>query len=388
VRTQGVNNIYEGCVSSVSAGAALKYYSFGSVMPNRKNGSALGYRYGFNGQEKDDEISGNNNSYTAAFWEYDPRLGRRWNMDPVVRDWESSYACFSNNPINMNDPDGLEPKGKGGGWPPKGNKHGGRKAGKVGKNFHVGKGKKDHQSIGQRYMKAAGWARKTFTGAKHLTMQRSAGRYETRKLSLGEGDLNPGEKSPAFDFRKIIDSDGPGMEKLTQVNISVSNADAKFNTGTGKWEDAYKINGYVYAQGQRQGLDELMRWRGIHANSGISGWKGTENPFGNVDASSEALPGLAVIDQILDSPLVPFLPEDVADFVSQYGVFIKAAAIINKQFIHPNYKYTTSLRVVNSQITEHKIHYEISIRYRTWQKVKYDERGFIWKLLHKVGNKL
>jgi len=33
------------------------------------------YRYSFNGQEKDDEVSGNGNSYTATHWQYDPRLG-------------------------------------------------------------------------------------------------------------------------------------------------------------------------------------------------------------------------------------------------------------------------------------------------------------------------
>jgi hypothetical protein len=37
------------------------------------------YRYGFNGQEKDDEVCGSGNLNTAEFWEYDTRLGRRWN---------------------------------------------------------------------------------------------------------------------------------------------------------------------------------------------------------------------------------------------------------------------------------------------------------------------
>jgi RHS repeat-associated protein len=64
------------------------------------------YRYGFNGQEKDDEIYGEGNSYTAEFWQYDSRLGRRWNVDPVVKHWESSYATFANNPIFFIDPNG------------------------------------------------------------------------------------------------------------------------------------------------------------------------------------------------------------------------------------------------------------------------------------------
>ncbi|MFT6323630.1 MAG: hypothetical protein ACJAWO_001185, partial [Halieaceae bacterium] len=37
------------------------YYAFGSQMPKR-NASSNEYRYGFNGQEKDDEIAGNGNS--------------------------------------------------------------------------------------------------------------------------------------------------------------------------------------------------------------------------------------------------------------------------------------------------------------------------------------
>jgi hypothetical protein len=65
-----------------------------------------GYRYGFNTQEKDDEIYGDGNCYTAEFWQYDSRLGKRWNIDPVVKLWESSYACFLNSPIRIIDPNG------------------------------------------------------------------------------------------------------------------------------------------------------------------------------------------------------------------------------------------------------------------------------------------
>ncbi len=63
------------------------------------NESKLGYRYRFNGQEQDNEISGTGNIMTAEFWEYDTRLGRRFNLDPVVKVFESPYSTFSNNPI-------------------------------------------------------------------------------------------------------------------------------------------------------------------------------------------------------------------------------------------------------------------------------------------------
>lgn len=57
------------------------------------------YRYGFNGQEKDDEVAGSGNSYTAEFWQYDSRTGRRWNVDPKPTPSNSSYLTFNNNPI-------------------------------------------------------------------------------------------------------------------------------------------------------------------------------------------------------------------------------------------------------------------------------------------------
>ncbi|PWV55754.1 hypothetical protein [Chitinophaga sp. S165] len=66
--------------------------------------NAGGYRYGFNGQEKSSEIGDNN--YTAQFWEYDSRIGRRWNIDAVYK--HSSYEAFAGNPISYADPSGLD----------------------------------------------------------------------------------------------------------------------------------------------------------------------------------------------------------------------------------------------------------------------------------------
>ena len=57
---------------------------------------------------RDSEISGTGNSYTAEYWQYDSRLGRRWNVDPVVKPWESPYAAFANNPIRCTDRKGAD----------------------------------------------------------------------------------------------------------------------------------------------------------------------------------------------------------------------------------------------------------------------------------------
>ena len=82
-----------------------------TVLLNERTSTVLGgekFRYGFNGMQKDDEVAGQGNSYTAEFWQYDSRLGRRWNLDPVFKEHESPYTCFANNPIWFIDPNGAD----------------------------------------------------------------------------------------------------------------------------------------------------------------------------------------------------------------------------------------------------------------------------------------
>lgn len=74
-----------------------------SVLKERSN-----YLFGYNQQEKTDEISGNGNHNTAQFWEYDTRIARRWNLDPIFKEYESPYAAFGNNPIWLIDLNGAD----------------------------------------------------------------------------------------------------------------------------------------------------------------------------------------------------------------------------------------------------------------------------------------
>ncbi len=113
--------------------SAHDYYPFGMYMPGRSYVDTTPkflqwfhqitdtiwdkdhYHYGYNGQMKDNEIAGWGNHYSALYWEYDPRIGRRWNQDPISYPWESTYSTFSDNPILYCDVDGDEPQNKGGG---------------------------------------------------------------------------------------------------------------------------------------------------------------------------------------------------------------------------------------------------------------------------------
>ncbi|MCO5249003.1 MAG: hypothetical protein M9887_08660 [Chitinophagales bacterium] len=78
--------------------------------PNRAQyAEREGYRFGFGGHEKNDEIKGSGNHLSFGDYGYDPRTGRRWNLDPIEQEYISGYAVFNNSPIYFNDPDGREP---------------------------------------------------------------------------------------------------------------------------------------------------------------------------------------------------------------------------------------------------------------------------------------
>ena len=90
--------------SAYSKNFCIDYYPGGMQMPGR-HASSSNYRYGYNkGSEKDDEISGNGNSYTTHFRQLDVRLNRWWSVDPVTHHSFSPYTTMDNNPIWHNDP--------------------------------------------------------------------------------------------------------------------------------------------------------------------------------------------------------------------------------------------------------------------------------------------
>ncbi len=66
------------------------------------------YAYGFNGMERDDEVSGSGNHIDFGARGYDSRRGQWWTIDPQAKKqpgW-SPYKAFLNNPILYVDPDG------------------------------------------------------------------------------------------------------------------------------------------------------------------------------------------------------------------------------------------------------------------------------------------
>lgn len=68
------------------------------------------YRFGFQDQEKDDEIKGAGNSINYMFRMHDPRIGRFLSLDPLTKKypWNSPYAFSENRVIDGVELEGLE----------------------------------------------------------------------------------------------------------------------------------------------------------------------------------------------------------------------------------------------------------------------------------------
>ena len=79
------------------------------LVPNR-HASSNSYRYGFQGQEKDNEIKGEGNSLNYTFRMHDPRVGRFFARDPLTKSypWNSPYAFSENRVIDGVELEGLE----------------------------------------------------------------------------------------------------------------------------------------------------------------------------------------------------------------------------------------------------------------------------------------
>jgi RHS repeat-associated protein len=85
------------------------YYPFGYEM-NERGFSSPNYRYGFQGQEKDDELRGQGNSVNYKYRMHDARIGRFFAVDPLASKypWNSTYAFSENRVIDGVELEGLE----------------------------------------------------------------------------------------------------------------------------------------------------------------------------------------------------------------------------------------------------------------------------------------
>jgi len=79
------------------------------LLPGR-HGNTSDYRYGFQGQEMDNEVKGEGNSVNYKYRMHDPRVGRFFARDPMFKEYphNSSYAFSENRVIDALELEGLE----------------------------------------------------------------------------------------------------------------------------------------------------------------------------------------------------------------------------------------------------------------------------------------
>lgn len=107
IEKNGAIDYFEPIITS-----AQDYYPFGMPMPNRTYSLSSGskYRFGFNGQEKDDEVYGEGNLVNFGARIHDTRIGRWFSVDKHAINYPflSVYSYVNNNPIKNIEIDGKD----------------------------------------------------------------------------------------------------------------------------------------------------------------------------------------------------------------------------------------------------------------------------------------
>lgn len=99
--TDHLGNVRAVISSTATVTNYSDYYPFGMQMPDRSYQDAFGYRYAYQGQEKDPETG--KEAFQLRLW--DSRIGRWLTTDPYGQ-FHSPYLGMGNNPIRLIDPDG------------------------------------------------------------------------------------------------------------------------------------------------------------------------------------------------------------------------------------------------------------------------------------------
>jgi RHS repeat-associated protein len=103
--TDGTNvDYYDADVTSTT-----EYYPYGMTLRSESDGG--NYRYGFQGQEMDDEVKGEGNSVNYKYRMHDPRIGRFFAVDPLAPKYPhyTPYSFSGNEVISAVELEGLEP---------------------------------------------------------------------------------------------------------------------------------------------------------------------------------------------------------------------------------------------------------------------------------------
>jgi hypothetical protein len=341
--------------------------TFGMGMFGRSSGNE--YAFGNNGQRAENELF--EGAYSAEFWMYDSRIGRRWETDPVDFPWLSPYQTFNNNPIALNDPDGLDSK-----------------PGFFSRKYTPGKFKQWIKGMGKLnvakiYGSIAGFFRK-LGGAHYGGLHIPQGRNANGNVNVSFENVQPGTHGPTHNLKKaiqqnIVNNGSPSPFPTSVVGIygGIENGDAYVDLAGNKINEG-DIEGYAHVERIVAGFG----WHSLFMNTGFRGFMETRSNnnilnTGLVDIGSERVPGFNFIDDMLGN--FPGLG------------FLKGLGVVNKQTTW--FGSTTAIRVVNARYTRRSVSYYFNVRYKYWRRVQsfnntntgqLSGRSALWRKLHNV----
>lgn len=210
----------------------------------------------------DNEITTNTGThYTAEYWMYDARLGRRWNIDPVVKPWLSRYSAFRNNPVIYVDPNGDD------------DVFTNNETGKTtiiktnddfdrnfldgeqeGGNLEKGWGMKTYGETARIVDLGSDWSREYLSDGERII---GLAAFKTGQDWMDNGETDT--ETPALDFRFGIVDLGGGFENSSFYQTFFSD----FNPKSENTADDFNPAGY-YKDGNEQGIypDERVNFMG------------------------------------------------------------------------------------------------------------------------------
>lgn len=337
-------------------------------MPGRK-WAASNYRYSHNGQEKESEVFAGANS--AEYWMYDSRIGRRWNIDPVVDESISPYACFANSPISVNDPDGLKPN-----WLTKvgdffrGVLHPNKR---YVKNHHIGGGwKLNLPSIGNVFMKIQGFFR--FTSKYHLRLI-PQGEWRNSQINWSnpdaQGTLASGEKSEPI---SMAQQHNPYKDRINKMYLFIQNPDKENHSPPNA---LVRVTG-IYKHGR-----DRAKYRTMFTNTGLTGFGIGDGVdiYGNWMGGGHSGYITSLPQHFLEiqKNKLKTMQNFEFDDARNLGLAAIADAINNKVFTP--FRIVSALRVENIY-SQRAVEYKLFIQYRQWNWQPAQGRGPLFRILH------
>jgi RHS repeat-associated protein len=290
-----------------------------------------GYRYGFQNQERDDEVKGEGNSVNYTFRMHDPRLGRFFTVDPLRKNfpWNSSYAFSENMLIQMIELEGLqsvEPIYKGA------SKHSSINLGKS--VFAQPIFEPNSLRPGEWYANQSGW-----TGSDYSSLFCLAAKYNTENL-ISDVYKTISERHAYYNYVATKTDSKSKWFRAAEI-VTRSNAVGGAERLVNLWYLTDDAEAFL-----KKGNEMLFKYNMSNANQLINNGK-LRGSFKSADGKSIKFDGLS--GQELDFVMVEYEQTKIQDFIKSYK---KNNPNIDMKSIFNSINYSMDSNLAPSEVSD------------------------------------